>query len=838
MTYTIFLKDKKLTQKAEGLVKKYLDKRGINTNTVLFASMEHRMGDTPYVEKRGKIKVIAEKKSSKLFFNLLDDYIDSLGCKLFFCNDPIALDYITGFKQNLSLNQHRGSVYFYRDIPIVVLDDITLVHRVKQYSWIMLSDIEKGKRWRDGETRSQVNFEYTRVKGDDDLHKLRNCASNSILCACDNETAHNFITCTNFTFLTNEGRIESFTVPFYSTITDDGCYWREEDSEIFAWTVIKEILENPDLPKIFQNGCYDCAWFIRYHIAVRNYYIDTMHMFHSIWCESEKSLGFIATMMLDHVQYWKDDIKGDKKTRDKVEKVPQTAKGLEIYWRYNALDGYYTLMAATYLVFRLVNPTMVWALKNYVQEFEDQVGPYYAMTMTGMKVDRKRQKYKKKQWMRDHEQQLRELRVWVDDPDFNPNSQPEYASLLYDVLGAKPIVSGRGKHKTPERSVDKRITRLIKRQHSLLEWTIDRVNETKEPLNKITKYGDMYCPYDRFLYNISRTTETSRTSGRNHHYWIGTNPQNIDKPTRDMFIADKGFFFFDPDYSQSDSWFVAFESQDPDYMRNVQDERDTHCLHAEKFFGIPYDEVFKGHLEEADWCEDPIEGVRQNTKRITHGASYRMGGYTLYQLMGFEAVIATARKMGYNNAHLWPQKQLVSFCDALLGTFFKMYGRLPDWFNDIAISAVQQGNKATCYGGYTRFFFGDILDDQAVQRELSAFYGQGGTGGNVNRTLRTLFYNSDLRDLGVKFHLQVHDDLLFGIPFDSQYHDICKYILTVMQEPVTIHGRTFSVPTDAKCGLSWGKAMLNYNDTVRIEDMISFEHRWVRDKYNDFAEAA
>jgi len=730
----LWLHEAHFSGKQRSLLELYLDKSGIAPANIFFVSIHSKVERLWIRKAKTKNKWICNIDKQVDFFDILNYYINMVKCDMIVINDTATLGFITGYT---SLDLCRGSVYRYNNIPCPVVDRINKVHELKYAPWILLQDLGKIKRWFNKEKRHEPKFNYSVIRNSSDIQHAVDYLSSCFCISTDIETASDFITCVGFTGLNNSGNIKSFVFPFYNPLNENNCHWKNAEDEITAWKAIREICANESI-KVLQNGTYDSAYFIKYYIMLRNYFADTLHLFHSIWCESPKKLNFIASLLIDNCRYWKDENKGEKD-----ERVPSTPEGLERYWRYNALDCHNTLLCATFLIRYITGKNLKWALENYNTEFSSQVGPALAMSMRGSKANKKRQTTKTIAWLREHNKNLKTLRIMVNDIEFNPNSNDQVASLVYDVLGAQKIKM-RGKNKLGPKSVDEKVLKLIRIQHPLFAKYIDAIWDTKKPLNNCSKYGTpsvnksgkpigLRLLNGRFMYSYSAAgTETGRYAGKEHQYWIGTNPQNVpDKDVRDMFQADEGYVLFEPDYSQSDMWFVAYECEDLDMIKTISDDRDTHAVHAEFFFKEPYEKVFKSHQLGEDWADHPVKGVRQNTKRIGHGASYRMMGFTLYVTMGHEAVVACAKTLGYTDADQWNRNKLVELCERLLMSYHKLYKRLPIWFEESVAETVKNGNRATCAFGRTRLFFGNLAHNPAIQRELSAYFGQGGTAGNM-----------------------------------------------------------------------------------------------------------
>ena len=67
-------------------------------------------------------------------------------------------------------------------------------------------------------------------------------------------------------------------------------------------------------------------------------------------------------------------------------------------------------------------------------------------------------------------------------------------------------------------------------------------------------------------------------------------------------------------------------------------------------------------------------------------------------------------------------------------------------------------------------------------------------------------------EAGGILHGQVHDSIIAAVPRDNV--QLVDKLLTIMEEPVTIKGRTFKVPATAVIGLRWGDSMVPYKQGI------------------------
>lgn len=740
----------------------------------------------------------------------------------------------------LSVEKLRGSTFFYQDIPCIVLYPINAVnlridskntfldengeplegaqqYKVKTGTWILRQDWGKVGRYFHGNPRTHPEFRYSVIRRTSDFDSASKYLNECVAISTDIETVRSGksaeISCIGYAGLRKDGAIKSFVVPFFDAFKDGGCYWDMDDSMRRALLFCREINATKAI-KIMANGSYDSSYYIKDLIPVNAWLLDTQHMWHSINPEMRKSLDFLSSILLDNYVYWKEDIKGIKEGG--------VDKNMETYWRYNALDCYNTLLVAASEL-TLIN-SADWAKFNYHKEFMQAISGL-KMSMRGVKADKVR--------LARHEVELQEkadlavarIQKLTDDPDFNPRSVPERKSLIYDVLGAAKV-----KVKGKTGGTDAITFKLISTQHPIFKLFIDAMNDANRPRKQISNICQMSIPTDRFRTAMGVNTETWRYNSKSSNFWDGTNAQNITKVMRDWLVSDTDYILFDVDYSQSDAAFIAFESQDKAYMKTMSSGKDTHAIHAEHFFKIPYDTIREGVRTDDPEITHPTKGIRNLTKRVVHGANFQMAARTLFLTMGRDAVVSAARLLEYSYPEKLKDRDLEVICGKLLAGYRDLYPRLSrkpgGWYSEIQDILKETGRIQNAFG-MTRLFNGS-WDDNATQREATAFYGQSGTAGNMNRVLDEIHfgwisptfrdgpnphakekpYVPDPKKLSIL--LQVHDSFV-GIVHKDHYKTEINNLLTVMERPVIIHGREVRVPTDAEVGLRWGKGMIPWN---------------------------
>lgn len=783
------------------IAQKAIKRVGLDLRDIEFAELTRGC-----IIQKTKTKKIANPAKAPAFYAALA----KKQYQIIVCNDSAALFYLTN--KYMSLSQCRGGVYIYNEKPVLVLDDVRKTKSTREGEFIAMQDMRKLERWVNGKQRPEPKFQLQICETIADVNAVLETVQNSILCAIDIETSGTLISCIGYSCWTREGTNKTFVIPFYNPTKPNGYHWDTHEDEVNVWETVK-LIHASSTYKVMQNGSYDSTYFIVYGIPLFNYLFDTLHMWHATWPELPKRLDFITSILVDSYRYWKDEGK-DEDTKGYA--VPMTPQGIANYWLYNGLDCYATLLDCRVIVQILMQAE--WAKTNYVKKFSAQFRELISMSMRGVKVNQQIHQQLIEDMWEEHVKAKADLLLSVADPDFNPNSSQQVQALLYDLLQVNEVPR-------KGRSSDEVVLKMIAAEDVLASAIINQIWATKKPANNVSKYQDGCLLNGRFMYKLyAAGTPTDRLSSKAHDLWVGSNIQNVPRRMRVMFEADPGMILVEMDYAQSDAYFTAFESGDPAFIATMTSGMDTHCIHASRFFKVDYNKILEATKANEDWAVHPTKGIRQNTKRVVYGSNYFMHAFTLLMTMGREAVVESAKFLGFEEANTWSLMKLADFCDKyLLQVYYQMYPEIKLSIPEKAMKAVRNGNRATTAFGYTRQFFGDLINDEKLQREFAAFFGQGGTAGNINKAMDTIFTN--LEPKGVELLTQVHDSLLFQIP-ETELHLIDE-VQKAMENEITIEGRTFVVPTDAKVGRGWGKRMIAWKPGVTtLADIDKAENVW------------
>jgi uracil-DNA glycosylase len=122
----------------------------------------------------------------------------------------------------------------------------------------------------------------------------------------DIETSGNQITTIGFAPRPNIALV----VPIHDSRAASGSYWPTAAAERECWELIRKVLEDRTIRKVFQNGLYDIAFLWRaVGMRVFGAMHDTMLLHHALQPEALKGLGYLGSIYTDHGA-WKTERTG------------------------------------------------------------------------------------------------------------------------------------------------------------------------------------------------------------------------------------------------------------------------------------------------------------------------------------------------------------------------------------------------------------------------------------------------------------------------------------------------------------------------------------------------
>ena len=563
------------------------------------------------------------------------------------------------------------------------------------------------------------------------------------------------------------------------------------------------------IQKVFQNGKYDNAYFLRYNAPPKDWMWDTAHFMHSWYSELPKDLAFLNAFFLREVVYWKD--------------LAETSDTYEFY-KYCALDTWATVNI--WIVQMLTAPE--WAMHNYFLEFP-LAYPCLLSEMTGLQRDQEKLMATRAE-CDEHISKAQTSLNKMLGTNFNPASPPQTKTLL-KILTGKEWDSG-----------DEKTLEKVAYLHPLNRIIVDKIKEVREYRTikgrylrhdddrKFKKDGEEYANSKGskdfrgfWLYSLNpHHTDTGRLASSEHQFWCGQNVQNcpVGSLVKQTVTFGAEFLGAECDLEQAESRDTAHIVGSEPLIKAVTGTRDFHSVNASAFFGVAYDAIYDDSIKKTK--DKPL---RDLAKRVNHGANYNMGPDVLVDTMGEQNVWKAQRLLklpGY-----WTARDIGEY---LLAQFHKTYPELKrDYYAAVIRSvtttrmlvsrALHKGNEkwgSIARGDWTRYCFGNPDKNKLHLNSYVAHCPQSLNARTLNEAYMRVFYELALPHAAeFRLHAQIHDSILFSFKAGKEFY--AQRVKELMEIPVTVRDvlgveRTFTVPASIKAGKD-GKGVTHWHLT-------------------------
>ena len=171
---------------------------------------------------------------------------------------------------------------------------------------VTVADLAKAERESHFPEIRRVEREIWIEPGIEDIERFYNeYIIGCTILSVDIETSGNRVTCIGFSPRSNI----AIVIPFDDSRRKGRNYWPNSETERKCWELIRRILVDGRIRKVFQNGLYDIAFLWRaYGIKVFGAEHDTMLLHHALQPESLKGLGFLGSVYANE-SAWKTERK-------------------------------------------------------------------------------------------------------------------------------------------------------------------------------------------------------------------------------------------------------------------------------------------------------------------------------------------------------------------------------------------------------------------------------------------------------------------------------------------------------------------------------------------------
>lgn len=445
---------------------------------------------------------------------------------------------------------------------------------------------------------------------------------------------------------------------------------------------------------------------------------------------------------------------------------------MEREWVYNGLDCCVTAEVLDALLPSLDNQTA--ATYAFSRELQ---GPVLEMRLRGIRVDLARRAEVIDEYYDTIDVLDRNLQRIVLDGvglrSFNWRSGPDLRTLFYDRLGIPPVrkqgrptVNRDALEKIEEYLIARPIVRHLTAMRDI-QKKIDFLKTGIDPDGRI-----------RTSYNIAGTS-TGRFSSSFSEFGTGGNLQNVEESLRSVLIADEGMKFAKFDAKSGESFCVgAIEwnlFQDNRYL-DACESGDPHTATARICWPkLPWTGDFKQDKEIAEQPYYRHYTYRFMCKKLGHGSNYG----------GKPETLSTQAKLP------------ITVVSEFQPLYFRAYPAHRLWHEWVAEQLRSTGSLTTLTGRRRQFW--GRRNDPKTFREAVAYDPQGSLADIVNRAMLRLWRARDAIVM-----MQDHDAITIQYPEDREDEIVPKVQAMLLEEIELKHGRSLTIPYDAKVG--WNKA--------------------------------
>lgn len=580
--------------------------------------------------------------------------------------------------------------------------------------------------------------------------------------AFDIEATPEFITCFSLAVYHNN-EIPSMSVP---VMDNNGNYWTTEQ-EVQIWINLAEILNDPKIKIICQNGMFDLMFILRtMNIKTDNFYFDTMLAQHICYTELPKGLDYL-TSVYTYYPYYKDE---GKQAHLKV------IKDWNQYWFYNAKDSAYLLPISE----RLIEEINEFDCQDAMEYTMNLHKPLMEMEFNGLLTDQAGIIKAKKKF----ENRISALHHGLNKlagKEINVGSSKQMIAYFYGICMIKPYVN----RKTGNVSCDTVALHRIAKKKVKGSWEARLVLKIRKYKKLVSTYFNINTDADhkiRCSHKIAGTV-SGRISTEKTFFGTGANIQQQPYEFKKYIIADPDWYLIECDLAKAEAHVVAFLTQDANMIEAFESGIDVHSFNAAKIFNVPIEEV----IYEAKHKKGSGHTMRDLGKRVVHASNYNMGPMTFSDNLATEEIFMSQAE-----------------CKRLLQNYSDRFPGLKRWHRTIEEEVMATRTLYNLFGRPRRFL-GEM--NSALFRNAYSYKPQSTVAELLNRGLIKCVNDKRLSKSGydIRFNTTVHDSVVFSF-HKTQIPNLLNILLIIkdhMTHTFTYKGKSFTIGLDAKIGKSW-----------------------------------
>lgn len=523
---------------------------------------------------------------------------------------------------------------------------------------------------------------------------------------------------------------------------------------------LKELLEDPNKPKIGHNLKYDMEVLANYGITMRGVTFDTMLESYVLGSTSSRhDLNTLAKRFLNHEAITFEEVAGKG-----AKQVTFNQVELEKAAEYAAEDADLTLQLHQSLWPQLCD---LEKQKRLFEIVEIPLVPVLArMERTGVLIDPEALSRQGKEL--ESKRDILEKEIYtIAGEEFNISSPKQLQAILYEKLKL-PILE-----KTPggQPSTAEPVLQELSHEYELPQKILDYRSLTKLQTTYVDKLPQLIHPKTGRIHTSyhQAVTSTGRLSSSD------PNLQNIPIRTlegrkiRAAFIASPGYKILAADYSQIELRILAHFSQDPGLLEAFTAGLDVHRSTAAAVFGVEQHAV--------------TDEQRRHAKAINFGLLYGMSAFGLAKQLG----IAREEAQEY------------------MDLYFQCFPKVKSFMEQVRSQAVEQGFVETLLG--RRLYLPDlksprVFNRRAAERAAINAPMQGTNADIIKLSMIKLDQWIRQEEPELRMLMQVHDELVFEVP-ENRLEVVKPAIQKIMEEIVAL---TVCLQVGIGVGDNWDEA--------------------------------
>lgn len=511
------------------------------------------------------------------------------------------------------------------------------------------------------------------------------------------------------------------------------------------------LFADPTVGKVGHNLKYDLRALARAGIPVRGLAFDTMIASHLLEVEESHALKEVALRVLG--RQMTDYLSLTRRGRRRLELVELSVSAVA---NYACADA-----QVTWQLYERFEPRIEEEGLRRVFDLEMALIPVVAaMETAGICID---VPYLKRLEARMQEQ-VRALTAEIfamAGAEFNLNSTPQLADLLYNQLKLRPLKQTRTRPST-----DESVLRVLARDHPLPDKILAYRELTKLIGTYVVALAASVNPETGRVHPSFR--QLGAVSGR--FSCTEPNLQNLPKDSantiRRAFIAPPGTRLLSADYSQVELRILAHFTGEPALLQAFAASEDVHCRTASEIFEVPLGAV--------------TPEQRRVAKVVNFGLIYGMSAQGL----------ATRLEISVDQA------------EEYIDRYFARYPRVKQFLRETVARATERGYVETLLGRRMPargLQSKDARVRSATERSVINFPIQG-TAADIMK-LAMVRLAPRLEGRRARLLLQVHDELVLEVA-EEDLEPVAQVVVAAMEEPPT---PDFRVPlvVETKIDTAW-----------------------------------